>query len=103
MSSSMKNIAVEAKEASKKLALLSSEQKDRALLAMAGALTAAEAKVLAANRLDVDAAKKKGTAPALVARLALDTGKIRKIAEAVESVARLADPVGRLLDRKSVV
>jgi len=93
----MKKTALDAKKASSKLALLSSEQKNRALSAMAKALLAAEAKVLAANRLDVEVAKKKGTPSAMISRLTLDASKLKKIADAVEDITKLEDPVGRTL------
>lgn len=95
--SAIRKTALEAKRASLKLALLSPDQKNRALSAMAKALLRAESVVLAANRRDVDAAKKKGLSPALVARLSLDSRKLKKIARAVADIAKLADPVGRVL------
>lgn len=97
MSALVKKIAIDAKKASTRLALLSADQKDRALSTMAKALIAAQAKVLAANKLDVEAAKKKGTPSAMLSRLALDAVKLKKIAGAVEDVAKLEDPVGRML------
>ena len=95
--SALKKTALEAKKAASKLALLSSEQKNRALSLMAASLKAASTKVLAANKLDVEAARKKGLAAPLLARLTLDAVKIAKIADSVQAVARLEDPVGRVL------
>ena len=97
MSSQMKRIAAEAKAAAPKLALLTSEQKNAALLAMAASLEAASSKVLAANGLDVEAARKNGVADPLIARLRLDAAKVQAIASSVEAVGKLEDPVGRIL------
>ena len=93
----LKKTALEAKKASLELALLSSADKNKALLAMAKSLKAASSKVLSANRADVDAAKKKGLAAPLVGRLTLDERKLTAIAASVEAVAGLEDPVGRIL------
>jgi glutamate-5-semialdehyde dehydrogenase len=94
---SLKKTAELAKQASNRLAILTSEQKNKALLAMAQALRAAEAKVLAGNKRDVKTALKKGIPAAMIARLAVDPSKLKKIASAIESVAKLDDPVGRVL------
>ena len=96
----MKKIALEAKKNSSALGLLTTQQKDRALRAMARALKADSAAILNANKKDVIAAQRKGMTPALVARLALDKAKIKKIASAIGSIAGLPDPVGRLLSEK---
>jgi len=93
----LKKSVLEAKKASSALALFSADHKNAALLSMAGSLEDSVLKVLAANRLDVEAAKKKGVAAPLLARLALDEAKVRKIAESVEAIAGLEDPVGRVL------
>ncbi|MCU0722361.1 MAG: glutamate-5-semialdehyde dehydrogenase [Planctomycetes bacterium] len=54
--------------------------------------------ILAANRLDVAAAKKAGLAPALLDRLRLDRDRLEAAAEGVEQVAALPDPLGRVID-----
>jgi glutamate-5-semialdehyde dehydrogenase len=53
--------------------------------------------VLAANREDVDEARGKGQTPAFIDRLTLDPQRLEAIAAAVESIADLPDPVGRVL------
>ncbi len=93
----MKKIALDAKTASSRVALLSTDQKNAALLTMAQSLTAAASKVLSANRLDVKDARKKNIPQAMIARLSLDVPKLAKIASSVESIAKLPDPVGRVL------
>jgi glutamate-5-semialdehyde dehydrogenase len=95
--SALKKNILKARKAAAKLAIFSSEEKNAALLAMARSLLKARPAVLAANKKDVAAAVKKGTSSAMLSRLTLDHAKVGKIAEAVEAVAHLEDPVGRVL------
>ena len=86
-----------AKAASVSLSTLTTEQKNAALLAMADALETAAPAVLAANRLDVEAAQ--GTiSSVMVDRLALNEVRIAAMAQGIREVAALPDPVGRVLD-----
>ncbi|MCC8074780.1 MAG: glutamate-5-semialdehyde dehydrogenase [Clostridiales bacterium] len=72
------------------------ETKNRALSAMADALEAAEGDILAANQLDLDAAK--GTiSTVMLDRLALSSGRIRDMAKGIRDVVQLPDPVGQVL------
>ena len=87
-----------AKEASRKLAGLSTETKNRALEAIADSLLARQDKVLAANAQDVERARDAGLADAPLNRLRLTPEKIAAIAADVRSVALLADPVGEVID-----
>ena len=64
---------------------------------MAAAIRAAAAAILAANADDVAAAKAAGQTPAFLDRLALDEARLEAVAAAVEGVAELPDPVGRVL------
>ena len=78
------------------MAMADTHQKNSALLAMADALLAHEASILAANRLDLDAAK--GTvSDVMLDRLSLDAGRIAGMAEGIRQVAALPDPVGEVL------
>ncbi len=92
--------AVLAKKASARLALLSAEEKNKALQAMAKALLSQGARVLRANAKDINLAKKKSLSSALVAPLTLDGSKIVQIAHAITAIAKLPDPVGRVLSEK---
>ena len=87
-----------AKAAAPALAAADTERKNRALLAMADALEAAQEEILAANRLDVEAARG-AISPVMLDRLALDAGRVAAMAEGVRQVAALPDPVGRVLAR----
>jgi glutamate-5-semialdehyde dehydrogenase len=71
--------------------------KDALLVAMAGALRSRTGELLAANAADVEEARARGTTGAMLDRLALDPSRVQAIAAAVEEVAALADPVGRVL------
>jgi glutamate-5-semialdehyde dehydrogenase len=93
----MLDIGGRARAASHVLALASTEQKVRALNAMANAIRSAGRLILAQNALDLADARSAGRAGSFVDRLMLDPGRVEGIAGAVEEVAALADPVGRVL------
>lgn len=80
--------------ASRKLALLGSQQKNAILHAMADALVASEQTILAANRKDVDKARENGTREAMIDRLALTPQRIAGMADGLREVAALPDPIG---------
>ncbi|MDE2490725.1 MAG: glutamate-5-semialdehyde dehydrogenase [Elusimicrobia bacterium] len=88
-------LARAAKEASRALAVAPTAVKNRALRAMARALRRRAGRVLAANRVEVAAAKAAGRSAAFVDRLSLDRGRLDGVARALERVAALPDPVGR--------
>ncbi len=93
----MRAIGAEARAAARALANASGEQKNHALAAAARALRERSAEILVANALDLADAGAKGLSPAFLDRLALDPTRIEAIAKGVEDVARLPDPVGRVL------
>ena len=86
-----------ARAASVELAKLSTDVKDRALCRMANALEANVDKILAANKEDAEAAKKRGMKAAMLDRLALDRKKIENMARCVREVSALTDPVGEIV------
>ncbi len=97
----VKRLAQRAREASSVLGTLKTGAKNRALEAMAGAIELNAAMILEANAEDVRRARGRGLQPSLIARLALDDAKLRKVADSVRQIAKLPDPVGRpLLERK---
>ncbi|WP_296901561.1 glutamate-5-semialdehyde dehydrogenase [uncultured Megasphaera sp.] len=79
------------------MAGLSTEDKNRALAAIADGLLAHEDEILAANAVDLQRAKEKGMAPAMVDRLTLTKERIAAMAEGVRQVIDLPDPAGVLL------
>ena len=89
--------ALAAREASRQLATLTRDEKDRALHAMADAVAAVEKELLAANAVDVDAARRSGTPEAVIDRLRLDGDRVRGMVDGLRDVAALPDPVGDLV------
>lgn len=83
-----------ARAAAAELALASSEAKNLALTAAATALRRRLAEILTANAKDVAAAKQAGRPDAFVDRLALDEKRVAAIAQGLEDIAALEDPVG---------
>ena len=71
--------------------------KDAALRAIASGLRARSADLLAANARDVEEGRARGTSEALLDRLALDPGRVSQMADAVDQIADLDDPVGQVL------
>ena len=93
----MKIMLENAKAAKTQIARLTTEQKNMALQAMADALIANEQAILAANALDMEAAK--GTvSDVMLDRLLLTPARISGMAEGIRQVAALPDPVGRIIE-----
>ncbi|MCX7714425.1 MAG: gamma-glutamyl-phosphate reductase, partial [Clostridia bacterium] len=86
-----------AKDASYKLANLSTIVKNEALEAIADALICNTDKILEANKLDVCAAKERGMSASMVDRLALDGKRIADMAEGVRQIVSLNDPIGETI------
>ena len=89
--------AMKAKLASRKLALVASDIKNRALIAMADALVKGKDDIIFHNEIDVEAAKEMGLAEALVDRLVLNEKRIHDMARGLRDVAALADPSGEII------
>jgi glutamate-5-semialdehyde dehydrogenase len=92
-----KDMAYSAKQASRKMALVTAAVKNRALLEMAEALERRSAEILVENAKDVAEGRKKGLSPALIDRLLLDEQRLRGIARSLHDVAALPDPVGEIV------
>ena len=91
-----------AKQAAAKLAVTSTAVKNAALLAMAAALEAQQAEILAANGRDMTAAAAKGMKSSMLDRLKLTAERISGMADGLRQVAGLADPVGNVIDGKTL-
>jgi glutamate-5-semialdehyde dehydrogenase len=89
---------VAAKRASRVLATIDSETKNRALHAIAEALIERTSEILQANAVDLEAGREAGLSAALLDRLALDEGRLATIAAQVRDIAALPDPVGEVID-----
>lgn len=91
-----------AKRAAAKLAVTSTAVKNAALLAMAAALEAQQSEILAANERDMTAAAAKGMKSSMLDRLKMTAERISGMADGLRQVAGLADPVGNVIDGKTL-
>ncbi|MDR4936743.1 glutamate-5-semialdehyde dehydrogenase [Rossellomorea marisflavi] len=86
-----------AQDASKKLRMLSTEEKNKVLYKLADHLEEHMEPILEANAKDLEAGKQKGFDEALMDRLSLDEQRIRDFAEGLREVAELEDPTGKTI------
>ena len=86
--------ALRARSAARVLRTLPTDAKDGALVAMAEALVERTDEILAANAVDVEAARTDGTPESVLDRLRLDAGRIAGVAAALRQLVALPDPVG---------
>lgn len=84
-----------AKDASYKLVSVSTETKNKALDAIATALSVKADEIIAANTIDIENARKNGTRETMIDRLTLTKERIDGIAEGVRQVIALEDPIGQ--------
>ena len=89
-----------AKKASKILARLSTQTKNKALHSIADALIAKQGEIIKANKLDCSDAKKAGMDSAMLDRLMLNPDRIKGMANDVRTVAALPDPVGEAIEAR---
>src|SRR5438067_5347920 len=95
--SSVSDICLSARRASRELATLGSSVKDGALEAIAAALIERTDEILDANARDLQAGREAGLSAALMDRLALDPGRVAAMAAGVRKIASLPDPVGEVI------
>jgi len=93
----MDGIGRAARSAAASLAMTSGEQRDSALRAAAAILRERQERIITANAQDLAAAEARGLSGAMIDRLLLDADRIEAMAAGLESVARLDNPVGRVL------
>ena len=89
--------AAAAKKAAGKLAITSTAIKNKAMLAMAQALLDKQEEILAANAIDMENAAAKGMKASMLDRLKLTPERIAGMAEGLEQVAALPDPIGNIV------
>lgn len=94
-------MGVNAKKASRFL-MTAGSKKDDALYAIAKALRDNSDKIVAANAIDIKNGEEAGLTPSLLDRLRLDESRIEGMAQGVEQVAAFADPVGKILDGRTI-
>src|SRR5258706_5180092 len=95
--SNMQQLGRAAVQASTVLALSGGAQRRAALLAAAAAVRAQASSILEANRLDMEAARAAQLSAALLDRLMLDAKRVAAMAQGLEAVAALADPLGTII------
>jgi glutamate-5-semialdehyde dehydrogenase len=95
-------IGQKAKDAARRLATLSTDVKNRALLAIADALEAHQGEILRANQHDMQAAKDGGTTGYILDRLLLTPERLTQYASDVRDVAALPDPVGEGIEQRTM-
>ena len=92
------DISRQAAKAAHQLALLDTETKNKVLLDMAAALRAEKAFIIKENESDLAAARDNNLAAAMVDRLTLNDERVEAMAEGIEVIVSLDDPVGQLRD-----
>ena len=91
-----------AKDAARQIGLLDSARKTALLHAVADALETSSSEIVEANAEDLDRGRHDAIGEALLDRLRLDDTRVAALAAAVRDVAELPDPVGRVLDRRTL-
>ena len=99
---SVRDIALRAQAASHAVGCASEKVRNQALFAMSASLRGNMADILAGNKVDMEAGKAAGMSSGLLDRLSLDEGRINAMADALESLAGLPDPLGRVLERREI-
>ncbi len=94
----MKELGIKALAAKDFLATVTTDQKNEALLAIAGALRENSETIISENKKDLENGRTNGLSEGMLDRLMLNEQRIADIADAVENVAALPDPCGLLLD-----
>ncbi len=94
----VRRMAERARQAARDLGIALSAAKDIALREMADSLCAEQDAILAANAIDVNAARDRGTADALIDRLTLNPRRIAAMADGLRQIASLPDPIGEIPD-----
>ena len=93
----MLEVGQRARSAANTLAITTTQKKNDALLAAATSIRDNSDQLLAANKIDLDAAVQNNMSDALVDRLMLDKERVDAIASGIEAIAELPDPVGELI------
>ncbi|KAM1020062.1 hypothetical protein ACFX13_042110 [Malus domestica] len=94
-----RGMAVAARESSRRLQAMTSEERKKILLDVADALETNEKLINVENEADVSEAQRAGYEKSLIARLALKPGKITSLAKSVRVLANMEDPIGRVLKK----
>src|SRR5947207_3166103 len=98
IATAMTEIGRQAKAAARVLAIAPAEQKNRALAAMAGAIRSGKAAILSANAQDLTDGKAAGLTGSFLDRLELNDMRVEAMAEGLDVVRALPDPVGKITE-----
>ncbi len=98
VTSTMTRLGAQAKAAAQDLVNADSRAKNRALRAAGAALRDRAKDIIAANNHDVENGNKKGLSPAMLDRLKLNRSRVDGMAQGLEDIANLDDPVGAIID-----
>jgi glutamate-5-semialdehyde dehydrogenase len=101
VSEQMKKLAMQAKEASRQLSQLSTDDKNACLQAMAEAIRARAQELQTANQRDMETGRQMGLSSAMLDRLELTSKRIEAMAVGLLQVRDLPDPVGRVVDERT--
>jgi glutamate-5-semialdehyde dehydrogenase len=93
----MNSMGEGARRAAQALALTSNDERNKALSAAADALRRRQGEILAANAVDMSEGAERGLSTAMLDRLMLDADRVEGMATGIEAVAKLQDPIGRVL------
>lgn len=94
----MTDVLQKVKEASRVTATLTGDVKRKVLNEMAEALIENAAEIIEENKKDLEFAKSNNLSSALIDRLLLDEKRVNSMAEALKDIAKLKDPVGKIID-----
>ncbi|KAF8717005.1 hypothetical protein HU200_026113 [Digitaria exilis] len=97
-----REMAVAARDCSRRLQKLSSEERKKILLDIADALEANEDAIRSENEADIEAAQVAGYEKSLIARMTLKPGKITNLARSIRAIADMEDPISHTLKRTEV-
>ncbi|MFH1282538.1 MAG: glutamate-5-semialdehyde dehydrogenase [bacterium] len=92
--------ALQAKLASRKLALISDDVKKKALIAMAESIEKNRKEIIFRNEIDLEAAKETNLSAAIIDRLRFDDKRINSLIQSLNEVGELKDPVGEIIESK---
>ena len=98
----MEDILKKVKDASRVVATLKGEIKRKVLNEMADRLEKYSNEIIEANKKDLEYAKENNLSSALIDRLLLDEKRIKSMADALRDIAKLKDPVGKVIDGWSI-
>ena len=96
------DIAIAARLAARTLAISSNEERNKVLINIASELEKNLDLILKANEIDMAAAKKAGINQSLQDRLLLNEKRVRQMADAARDIAKLADPLGKILVERNL-